>query len=285
MIWAFTGSNKHKGGLGNMKNRKTLVAIVAIVAILALMLMALTGCGDDTQTKIDAAVKEAQEAFDKTKTDLEGQVTDLTTKLADAEAAAKKAAEDAEADVKTKVEEAVAAAQAEADKVKADLEAQVTDLQTKLDEATKASDDAATDAQTQINDAVTAAGAAAQKEAEDTAAKVKAEADKAKILNKVYICGMGSMIVSAALLIIYSFGFMFGDLGDFIHYLLIIAAGILSINTILAGLQLKGKLTREKNRKRTRIIIAVWVSVAFIILVFATFFLPQILMNILKPLG
>ena len=32
------------------------------------------------------------------------------------------------------------------------------------------------------------------------------EADKAKILNKVYICGMGSMIVSAALLIIYSFG-------------------------------------------------------------------------------
>ena len=111
------------------------------------------------------------------------------------------------------------------------------------------------------------------------------EADKAKILNKVYICGMGSMIVSAALLIIYSFGFMFGDLGDFIHYLLIIAAGILSINTILAGLQLKGKLTREKNRKRTRIIIAVWVSVAFIILVFATFFLPQILMTILKTLG
>ena len=106
------------------------------------------------------------------------------------------------------------------------------------------------------------------------------EADKAKILNKVYICGQGMMIVSIASMIVYFIMYIFNISFSLTQFLLILASGIFSINTIMAGLQLKGRVNLEKTKKRIRITVAVWVSIAVIILFFATFILPKILFDI-----
>ena len=106
------------------------------------------------------------------------------------------------------------------------------------------------------------------------------EADKARILNKVYICGQGMMIVSIALMVLYFILYTFHIDFSLTMFLLILACGILSINTIMAGLQLKGRVNREKTKKRIRITVAIWVSVAVIILLFLTFVLPKILVEI-----
>lgn len=103
------------------------------------------------------------------------------------------------------------------------------------------------------------------------------EADKAKILNKVYICGQGLMAVSIASMLVYFLSYVFDLVLS--PFLLILASGILSINTIMAGLQLKGRLTREKNKKRIRITIAIWVTIAVLLLFFITFVLPGILVR------
>ena len=103
------------------------------------------------------------------------------------------------------------------------------------------------------------------------------EADKAKILHKVYICGQGLMAVSIASMLVYFLSYVFDLVLS--PFLLILASGILSINTIMAGLQLKGRLTREKNKKRIRITIAIWVTIAVLLLFFITFVLPGILVR------
>ena len=95
--------------------KKSWKRILAVAAILALALCVLSGCSDNTQTKIDEAVnsakealikekdealaaaqtaadealKSAQEAADAAKAELEGQVADLTGKLTAAEETAK----------------------------------------------------------------------------------------------------------------------------------------------------------------------------------------------------
>ena len=113
------------------------------------------------------------------------------------------------------------------------------------------------------------------------------EAEKAKILKKVYVCGQGMLITSVASLIVYFLSYYIDEL-VLTPFLLILAGGIFAINTILAGLQLKGKMSRERNRKLIRITITVWIVIAVIILIFMTFFLPKILVDVLgmgTPVG
>ena len=102
------------------------------------------------------------------------------------------------------------------------------------------------------------------------------EADKAKILKKVYFSGQGMLITSVASFIMY-FVSMYIDGIVLTPLLLILASGIFAINTLLAGLQLKGKMSKERNKKLLRITITIWVVIAFILLFFLTFILPSIL--------
>ncbi|MBQ4270302.1 MAG: helix-turn-helix domain-containing protein [Clostridiales bacterium] len=109
------------------------------------------------------------------------------------------------------------------------------------------------------------------------------EADKEKILNKVYICGQAMMIISILSMVLY-FVMNFFDIGfSLTQFLLILAGGIIAINTILAGLQLKGRLTRDKNKKKLRVTITVWVCIWVFILLFMTFVLPTILFYSIGP--
>ena len=105
------------------------------------------------------------------------------------------------------------------------------------------------------------------------------EAEKAKILKKVYICGQGMLITSVASMIVYFISYFFDEI-VLTPFLLILAGGIFAINTILAGLQLKGKMSKQRNKKLIAITVTVWVVLAVIILFFMTFILPKILYDI-----
>lgn len=102
------------------------------------------------------------------------------------------------------------------------------------------------------------------------------EADKAKILKKVYICGQGMLITSVASFIMYFVSMYVGGI-VLTPLLLILASGIFAINTLLAGLQLKGKMSKDRNKKLLRITITIWIVIAVILLIFVTFILPSIL--------
>ncbi len=106
------------------------------------------------------------------------------------------------------------------------------------------------------------------------------EADKAKLLKKVYICGLGMLITSIASMIVYFITYFWDTEIILTPFLLILASGIFAINTMLAGLQLKGKMSKQKNKKLIAVTVTVWVVLAVIILFFLTFFLPKILVNI-----
>ena len=102
------------------------------------------------------------------------------------------------------------------------------------------------------------------------------EADKAKILKKVYICGQGMLITSVASFVMY-FVSMYVEGIVLTPLLLILASGIFAINTLLAGLQLKGKMSKDRNRKLLRITITIWIVLAVLLLIFVTFILPSIM--------
>lgn len=106
------------------------------------------------------------------------------------------------------------------------------------------------------------------------------DAEKAKILKKVYICGQGMLITSALSLIVYFLSYWIDGM-VLTPLLLILAGGIFAINTLLAGLQLKGKMSKERNKKLIRITITVWVAIAVVLLIFMTFFLPKIIVTVL----
>lgn len=113
------------------------------------------------------------------------------------------------------------------------------------------------------------------------------EAEKAKILKKVYICGQGVVITSIASMIMYFVSY-FCDFIVLTPFLLILASGIFGINTTLAGLQLKGKMSKEKNKKLIAVTVSIWVVIAVFVLFFMTFILPKILVDVLgmgTPVG
>lgn len=107
------------------------------------------------------------------------------------------------------------------------------------------------------------------------------EEEKAKILKKVYICGQGVIITSVAALIVYFLSYMVKLDIVLTPFLLILASGIFGINTALAGLQLKGKMSKERNKKLIRITVAIWVCIAVLLLIFVTYILPGILVRVL----
>ena len=107
------------------------------------------------------------------------------------------------------------------------------------------------------------------------------EEEKAKILKKVYICGQGVIITSAAALIVYFLSYVVRIDIVLTPFLLILASGILGINTALAGLQLKGKMSKERNKKLIRITVVIWVCIAVLLLIFVTYILPGILVRML----
>ncbi len=107
------------------------------------------------------------------------------------------------------------------------------------------------------------------------------EEEKAKILKKVYICGQGVIITSVASLIVYFLSYVARIDIVLTPFLLILASGIFGINTALAGLQLKGKMSKERNKKLIRITVAVWVCIAVLLLIFVTYILPGILVRML----
>lgn len=171
--------------------KKSWKRFLAVAVVLVLTLCVLSSCGDNTQTKIDEAVKKAtdtltkekddalaaaqaaadealktaQEAADAAKAELEGQIGDLTAKLTEAEESAKAAAEAA---VKEK-DEAVAAAKAEAEEAaKAAAEA-----------AAKEKEEAVAAAKVEAEEAAKAAAEAAVKEKDEAVAAAQAAADEA----------------------------------------------------------------------------------------------------------
>ena len=109
------------------------------------------------------------------------------------------------------------------------------------------------------------------------------EADKAKILKKVYICGVCTLITSVASLILYFITYFFDTGIVLTPFLLILASGIFGINTMLAGLQLKGKMSKKRNKKLISISITIWVVLAVILLIFMTYILPSILFYTIGP--
>lgn len=102
------------------------------------------------------------------------------------------------------------------------------------------------------------------------------EADKAKILKKVYICGQGMLITAVALFVVYFLSYFTNEI-VLTPLLLILAGGILGLNTLLAGLQLKGKMSKERNKKLLRITITIWIVVGILLLFFFTFVFPSIM--------
>ena len=106
------------------------------------------------------------------------------------------------------------------------------------------------------------------------------EAEKTKILHKVYVCGTGMMITSVLTMVLYFIMSSWNTGMVLTPLLIILAGGIFAINTIAASLQLKGRMSKERNKKLIRITVIVWVVVVIAILFFMTFILPKILWNL-----
>ena len=102
------------------------------------------------------------------------------------------------------------------------------------------------------------------------------EADKAKILKRVYVCGQGTLIAAVALFIVYFISYFTNDL-VITPIALTIACGIFGLNNMLAGLQLKGKMSKERKKKLLRITIIIWIVVAVLLVFFFTFIFPSIM--------
>ena len=186
--------------------KKSWKRLLAVAVVLVLTLCVLSSCGDNSQAKIDEAVKKAtdtltkekddalaaaktaaddalkaaQDAADAVKTELEGKVEELTGKLTSAEeaaAAAVKEKEDAVAAAQAAAEEAVAAAKTEAEEA----------AKAAADAASKALEDAVAAAKTEAEEAAKTVAEAAAKEKDDAVAAVQAAADatKAELEGKV----------------------------------------------------------------------------------------------------
>ena len=107
------------------------------------------------------------------------------------------------------------------------------------------------------------------------------EEDKKKILDKVYFCGQGTMICAVLVMLTYFVTAFLEYQPSLLVISLILASGIFAINTIMAGLQLKGRMSKERNKKKIRASVAIWVGITLLILIFMTSILPGILVSVL----
>lgn len=107
------------------------------------------------------------------------------------------------------------------------------------------------------------------------------EEDKKKILDKVYFCGQGTMVCAVLTMLTYFITSFLDYSPSILLILLILASGIFAINTILAGLQLKGRMSKERNKKKIKASVAIWVGITLLLLIFMVFILPGILVSVL----
>ena len=175
--------------------KKSWKRFLAVAAVLVLTLCVLSSCGDNTQTKIDEAVKNATDTLTKEKDDAlaaaqaaadealktaqeaaDATKAELEAKLTEAEEAAKAAAEAA---VKEK-DEAVAAAQAAAEEAVAAAKAEAEEAaKAAAEAATKEKEEAVAAAKAEAEEAAKAAAETAAKEKEEAVAAAQAAADEA----------------------------------------------------------------------------------------------------------
>ena len=98
------------------------------------------------------------------------------------------------------------------------------------------------------------------------------EEEKNKILNKVFTYGATSTVAFISLLIMFAFNLYTKSewLND-LFVLLIYIGGAFSISTVLAGLQLQGKMSKERLKKITKIALPVCAGLMVILSVFIYF--------------
>ena len=92
------------------------------------------------------------------------------------------------------------------------------------------------------------------------------EEEKNNILNKVFLCGTASTAVFIILLVMYVFNLhsKTGFLSDMFTYLFYIG-GIFSVSTIFSGLQLQGRMSKDRLKKITKIALPVCVVLMIMI--------------------
>lgn len=84
------------------------------------------------------------------------------------------------------------------------------------------------------------------------------EEEKTKILDKVFLYGVYSMVAFGILLVMYVFNLhQKTEFLNQIYIMLFYIGGIFSVSTILAGLQLQGKMSKERLKKIRKILLPV----------------------------
>lgn len=98
------------------------------------------------------------------------------------------------------------------------------------------------------------------------------EEDKNKILNKVFLYGVTSTAAFVSLLIMFAFNLYTKSewLND-LFVILIYIGGAFSISTVFSGLQLQGKMSKERIKKITKIALPVCIGLMALLCVFIYF--------------
>ncbi|MBR3465167.1 MAG: helix-turn-helix transcriptional regulator [Clostridiales bacterium] len=98
------------------------------------------------------------------------------------------------------------------------------------------------------------------------------EGEKNNILNKVFMCGVISTVAFVSLLIMYAFNlYTKSEWMNDLFVILIYIGGAFSISTVLSGLQLQGKMSKERLKKITKIALPVCIALMVLLSVFIYF--------------
>ena len=102
------------------------------------------------------------------------------------------------------------------------------------------------------------------------------EEDKAKILNKVYFCGLGATVFSViSLLLLFLHPFI--NAGEDLQLIVAAALAVFSLCTLIAGVQLRGKTSKKKIKTILKITIPILIVVILAFIIFMTFFMPNLI--------
>lgn len=94
------------------------------------------------------------------------------------------------------------------------------------------------------------------------------EEEKEKIMNRVYYNGLGATCMFAGVLILYIFNLYsrFDWAGNMLVCFLYIGA-YFSISNIIAGLQLRGKMTKQHLKTMVKVLVPVCVALTFLMII------------------
>ncbi len=104
------------------------------------------------------------------------------------------------------------------------------------------------------------------------------EEDKNKILNKVYFYGLAGTVFAFFALIAF-FAMPFLDIGTDLVLLAILITGVFAFLTLIAGIRLRGKMSRQRLKLLLWITVPVIILVLLALTVFMVFLLPGIIMG------